>query len=109
MLGLIQVMKQLGNVEEVGRGIAAAFISTLYGVALANLVFLPLAARIRARARIEANQKELILEGVTAIAEGLSPRVIKIRLATFFNQGESAIAKTTVSTLEPLKAARKTA
>jgi chemotaxis protein MotA len=114
VLGLIQVMKQLGNVEEVGRGIATAFISTLYGVALANLVLLPLAARIRSRARAEANHKELILEGVTAMGEGLSPRVVRMRLETFLDQTNLDQTKAmsgmlTLPEAHAQKAARKTA
>jgi chemotaxis protein MotA len=99
VIGLIQVMRQLGNVDEVGRGIAAAFTATLYGVALANLLLLPIAARIRAQARSEIEVKELIMEGVTALGDGLSLRLIRTRLETYQN----------MSALPELKAARKTA
>lgn len=109
VIGLIQVMRQLGNVDEVGRGIASAFVSTLYGVALANLLLLPIAARIRSHARSEAGVKELILEGVTALGEGLSLRVIRTRVETFLNQGEAVPAKRTGSELPPQNAARKSA
>ena len=80
VLGLIQVMRHLGNVDEVGRGIAAAFISTLYGVALANLLLLPIAARMRLRTQRDNQVKEVILEGVTAIAEGIGLHVVRTRL-----------------------------
>jgi chemotaxis protein MotA len=80
VLGLIQVMRHLGNVDEVGRGIAAAFISTLYGVAFANLLLLPIAARMRLRTQIDNQLKETILEGVTAIAEGNGLHVVRTRL-----------------------------
>jgi len=109
VIGLIQVMRQLGNVDEVGRGIASAFVSTLYGVALANLLLLPLAARIRSNARSEAGVKELILEGVAALGEGLSLHVIRARLETFLNDGEAVPAKLTVSAHPPQNAARKSA
>src|SRR5579863_108107 len=88
VIGLIQVMRQLGNVDEVGRGIAAAFTATLYGVALANLLLLPIAARIRSMARAEIEVKELILEGVTALGEGLSLRLIRTRLETFLSAAD---------------------
>jgi chemotaxis protein MotA len=99
VIGLIQVMRQLGNVDEVGRGIAAAFTATLYGVALANLLLLPIATRIRAQARSEIEVKELIMEGVAALGDGLSLRLIRSRLETY----------QTISPLPEQKAARKTA
>jgi len=80
VLGLIQVMRHLGNVDEVGRGIAAAFISTLYGVAFANLLLLPVAARMRLRTQTDIQLKEVILEGVTAISEGIGLHVVRTRL-----------------------------
>ena len=51
VLGLIQVMKNLANIDEVGRGIAVAFVATVYGVASANLLFLPAANKLKARVR----------------------------------------------------------
>jgi len=89
VIGLIQVMRQLSDVEAVGRGIAAAFTATLYGVALANLILLPLGARIRARAKSVIGESELILEGVTALSEGLSLRLVRTRLETFLEAGEA--------------------
>ncbi len=83
VIGLIQVMRQLSDVEAVGRGIAAAFTATLYGVALANLILLPLGARIRAQAKSFISECELILEGVTALSEGLSLRLVRTRLEIF--------------------------
>jgi len=106
VIGLIQVMRQLGNVDEVGRGIAAAFVSTLYGVALANLLLLPLAARIRSNARSDAAVRELILEGIEALAEGLSLQVIRARLKMFLEDGAAVRSKTTAAPLPPQKAAR---
>ena len=63
-MGLIQVMKHLENIEEVGRGIAVAFVATVYGVAVANLIFLPAANKLKARIHKDVQAKELILEGV---------------------------------------------
>lgn len=99
VVGLIQVMKQLANADAVGRGIAAAFVSTLYGVALANLVLLPVAARIRSRAQTEIRVRELILEGVTAISEGLSLHIVRSRLETFVTRNELVPAKRNLSTI----------
>lgn len=89
VLGLIQVMKRLHNLGDVGSGIAVAFVATVYGVGLANLILLPFAAKIRARARIESEKRELISEGILAIAEGLNPHIIRARLGAFVNDHSS--------------------
>jgi chemotaxis protein MotA len=83
VLGLIQVMKHLENIEEVGRGIAVAFVATVYGVAAANLFFLPAAAKIKARFHHSIQNKELMLEGVCSIVEGLNPKLIRVKLEPF--------------------------
>ena len=83
VLGLIQVMKNLANIEEVGHGIAVAFVATVYGVGFANLVFLPAATKIKARARDESHRRELILDGVSGIVEGLNPKLIRIKLEAY--------------------------
>ncbi len=83
VIGLIQVMKNLANIEEVGRGIAVAFVATIYGVAVANLVFLPAASKLKARVHQAAQMKELALEGVIGIAEGLNQKLIRIKLEAF--------------------------
>jgi len=83
VLGLIQVMKHLENIEEVGRGIAVAFVATVYGVASANLFFLPAANKIKARLRDSLHVKELMLEGVCSIVEGMNPKLIRVKLEAF--------------------------
>jgi chemotaxis protein MotA len=83
VLGLIQVMQHLDNITEVGRGIAVAFVATIYGVALANLVFLPIAGKLKIRHREEQMVKEMILEGVVSILEGMNPRMMETKLRTF--------------------------
>jgi chemotaxis protein MotA len=91
VLGLIQVMKHLENIEEVGRGIAVAFVATVYGVASANLFFLPAANKIKARFHHSMEAKELMLEGVCSIVEGMNPKLIRVKLEAFTQgQGESA-------------------
>jgi chemotaxis protein MotA len=80
VMGLIQVMKNLANIDEVGHGIAVAFVATVYGVASANLFFLPAAGKIKARAAHEAERKEMMLEGVCSIVEGLNPKIIRTKL-----------------------------
>ena len=83
VLGLIQVMKNLANIEEVGHGIAVAFVATVYGVASANLLFLPAATKIKARIASEIRRKELIIEGVSGIVEGLNPKLMRAKLEAY--------------------------
>lgn len=83
VLGLIQVMKNLANVSEVGHGIAVAFVATVYGVGLANLFLLPAATKMKARIESETALRELKLEGVVAIVEGLNPKLIRSKLEAY--------------------------
>src|SRR5580658_2550561 len=96
VLGLIQVMKHLENIEEVGRGIAVAFVATVYGVASANLFFLPAAGKIKARFHHALEIKELMLEGVCSIVEGLNPKLIRVKLDAFA-EGEIRTERATQS------------
>jgi chemotaxis protein MotA len=90
VLGLIQVMKHLENIEEVGRGIAVAFVATVYGVASANLFFLPVANKIKARFHHTLELRELMLEGVCGIVEGLNPKIIRVKLDAFLEEAPGA-------------------
>ena len=80
VLGLIHVMENLADPSNLGSGIAVAFVATVYGVGSANLVFLPIGSRFRARAQRNAKRREAVLEGVMAIQEGLNPRLIDQKL-----------------------------
>lgn len=80
VLGLIQVMQRMDNVAEIGKGIAVAFVSTLYGLGLANLVFLPLAGKLKIRLRERQLAREMILEAVTCIVDGVGPLALRGRL-----------------------------
>ncbi|HTS51082.1 MAG TPA: flagellar motor protein, partial [Bryobacteraceae bacterium] len=103
VLGLIQVMKHLENIEEVGRGIAVAFVATVYGVASANLFFLPAANKIKARFHHTLELRELMLEGVCAIVEGLNPKIIRVKLDAFLEEEPSG---KTEATSAPAQAAQ---
>lgn len=83
VLGLIHVMSNLADINAVGHGIAAAFVATIYGVAAANIIFLPLGGRIKLRVREEVTLMELTLVGVLAIQEGMNPKLVRERLAEF--------------------------
>jgi chemotaxis protein MotA len=89
----MQVMKNLANIDEVGRGIAAAFVATVYGVGSANIFFLPAANKLRARLREALQIRELILEGVLAIVEGLNPKLIRTRLEAYEQQSSGPPSK----------------
>lgn len=90
VLGLIQVMKHLDQMQEVGRGIAVAFVATVYGVAAANLIFLPLGSKMRSQARANSKMHEMILEGVAAIQEGLNPRMVRQLLEPYAGSNKNA-------------------
>ncbi|WP_263372881.1 flagellar motor protein [Granulicella aggregans] len=83
VLGLIQVMQRMDNVTEIGRGIAVAFVSTLYGLGLANILLLPLAGKLRIRIRERQIAREMVLEAVLAIMDGMGPRALRERLECY--------------------------
>jgi len=83
VLGLIIVMGDLKDMDKVGKGIAAAFVATIYGVGSANLLFLPAAHKIKARASQQRLRQELILEGVCGIVEGMNPKMIRAKLEAY--------------------------
>jgi chemotaxis protein MotA len=87
VLGLIQVMQHLEDMAAVGRGIAVAFVATIYGVGLANLICLPAAGKMKIRQREEQVAKTIMLEGVIAILEGINPRMIDAKLRTYLFDG----------------------
>ena len=88
VLGLIQVMQHLENMNEVGKGIAVAFVATIYGVGSANLLFLPSAGKLKIRLREEQMLQEMTVEGVISILEGMNPRVLEANLLSFLTEHE---------------------
>ncbi len=90
VMGLIQVMQHLDQIDEVGRGIAVAFVATIYGVGSANLFFLPSAGKLRMRIREEQIMREMTLEGVVSILEGMNPRMLENKLIGFLAQDKSS-------------------
>jgi chemotaxis protein MotA len=93
VLGLIQVMKHLENIEEVGKGIAVAFVATVYGLLVANIVMLPTASKLKSRLQDSIRTKEMMLEGVCSIAEGLNPKLIRSKLEAYLREELEAEAK----------------
>ncbi len=85
VLGLIAVMKNLADPSKLGHGIAAAFTATIYGIASANLLFLPVCAKLKSVIAHTSRDREMIIEGLIAIAQGENPRNIENSLAGFLN------------------------
>lgn len=83
VVGLIDVLRHFSNVAGVASGVGTAFVSTIYGLGLANLLLLPAANRIRANAAENFETDEMVLEGVLALVEGLHPALIRERLTAF--------------------------
>lgn len=86
VVGLVEVLRQFSNVQSVGYGIGMAFVSTLYGLGLANLLLLPAAHRIRARAVENIEVHEMIAEGVLCLFDQVHPYLIRQRLRSFLRQ-----------------------
>src|SRR3984957_3130057 len=83
VLGLMAVLQNLADPSKLGHGIAAAFTATVYGIGLANLLFLPIAAKLKVTIHAQSQVREMIIEGLIAIAEGENPRIIEGRLHGF--------------------------
>jgi chemotaxis protein MotA len=80
VIGLIHVMENLSDPGKLGGGIAIAFVATIYGVGLANLVFLPIANRIKFSIARRVTEREILCDGLVGIAQGDNPRIIEARL-----------------------------
>ncbi len=85
VMGLIHVMRHLTDPAELGPGIAVAFVATIYGVALANLLFLPVANKLRQCVREKSQYRELMIEGIIAIADGENPKAITMKLSGYLH------------------------
>jgi len=88
VLGLIHVMSQLTDTSVLGKGIAVAFVATIYGVGSANLIFLPIANKIKKQIQYEMNLKEMILEGALAILKGQNPYLIQEKMNAYVKTGD---------------------
>jgi chemotaxis protein MotA len=93
VLGLIQVMQHLDKIDEVGKGIAVAFVATIYGVGSANLIYLPVAGKMKLRIREEQITREMTLEGVASILEGMNPHMLETKLLGFLVEASNSNAK----------------
>lgn len=83
VMGLIHVMGNLADPSQLGNGIAVAFVATIYGVAAANLILLPIAGKLRTVVLQQSRYREMLLEGLLSIADGENPRSIEMKLQGF--------------------------
>lgn len=83
VIGLIDVLKDLSVLDNLGNGIATAFVSTLYGVGVANLIFLPIAGNLKQKTREKILFKELILQGIISICIQESPTILEEKLLAY--------------------------
>jgi chemotaxis protein MotA len=88
VLGLIHVMENLTDPSKLGGGIAVAFVATVYGVGLANIVYLPIAGKLKLKSKAHLVAKEIMLVGVISILEGENPRLIDDKLRSFLSRKE---------------------
>ena len=85
VLGLMAVMQNLADPSKLGKGIAAAFTATVYGIGLANLFLLPMASKLKTAAQAQSRVREMVIEGMIAIAQGENPRSVENRLQSYLH------------------------
>ena len=93
VMGLVHVLENLNKPETLGHSIAAAFVATLWGVLSANLIWLPMAARLTRLSGIEAEEMELVIDGVLAIQAGSNPRLVAQKLRSLLPPDVAAAAE----------------
>ena len=87
LIGLVQMLTTLDDPSAIGKGMATALLTTLYGALLANLVFLPIAGKLKVRTSLELLEKEIIIEGILAIQSGDNPYIVEQKLKAFIAPG----------------------
>src|SRR5690554_5227570 len=89
LIGLIQMLRGLGeDIDALGPGMAVALITTLYGVILANLIFIPIAGKLKIRSEEEIIIRRVMVEGILSIQAGENPRIVEEKLKSFLSPGE---------------------
>ena len=85
VLGLMAVLQNLADPAKLGHGIASAFTATIYGIGLANLFFLPVAAKLKGIIQRQTQFREMIIDGMMSIAQGENPRAIEAKLQGYLH------------------------
>jgi chemotaxis protein MotA len=88
LIGLVQMLRNLSSPDQIGAGMAVALITTFYGALLANLVFLPLAGKLGLYSKAEITAREMIVEGICAIAKGDNPTAVREKLQVFLSHNK---------------------
>ncbi len=88
LIGLIQMLRELEDPDAIGHGMAVALLTTFYGALIANLLFIPLAGKLRKREEEEETVRRMIIEGCCSIQAGVNPAVLEDRLTSFLTPGE---------------------
>ena len=96
LIGLVQMLKNLSSPEQIGSGMAVALLTTFYGAFAANLIFIPLAGKLGIYSKAETISKEMIVEGICAIAQGDNPTTIREKMQAFISQGRREEIKATI-------------
>jgi chemotaxis protein MotA len=92
LIGLIAMLGQLDKPEQVGMGMAVALITTLYGAVASNLLFLPIAGKLRLKSDEEVLIKQVMIEGILSIQAGENPRIVEEKLKSFLSPDEREAA-----------------
>jgi chemotaxis protein MotA len=93
VLGLIHVMENLADPSKLGSGIATAFVATVYGVGSANLLFLPMANKIKLKLKEQSALRTMMITGLLGIAQGENPRLLQEKLESFLSANEKTKEK----------------
>lgn len=96
LIGLIQMLRSLESPEKIGSGMAVALITTFYGALSANLIFIPLAGKLALYSKTETTTKEMIVEGICAIARGDNPTAVREKMQAFISQGRREEVKANI-------------
>jgi len=96
LIGLVQMLRNLSSPEQIGAGMAVALLTTFYGAFAANLIFVPLAGKLGIYSKAETITKEMVIEGVCAIAQGENPTAVREKLQAFIAQGRREEVKANI-------------
>jgi len=96
LIGLVQMLRSLESPESIGAGMATALLTTFYGALAANLIFLPLAGKLGIYSKAESTAKEMIVEGIHAIAKGDNPTTVREKMQAFISQGRREEVKANI-------------
>lgn len=96
LIGLVQMLKNLSSPDQIGAGMAVALLTTFYGAFAANLIFIPLAGKLGIYSKAEATAREMIVEGICAIAQGDNPTAIREKMQAFISQSRREEVKATI-------------